>query len=140
MVKGKQLIVSTITAVLSVLLIVGPMYIFPVCEYSKGMMIEVKHGGFVPMKCTYTAKAEIAMAAIALTIAVLLILARTSESRRLLNVVLLAVGILVIVIPLWLIGVCGGPMMPCRIGTLPFLELIGGLIIAVSVYNLVSER
>jgi hypothetical protein len=53
---------------------------------------------------------------------------------------LLIIGVLVILVPTSLIGVCMSPTMPCRAGTLPFLELTGGLLAALSVFGLVSER
>lgn len=139
MVQRKLGVLSIVIAVLGFLLIFGPVYLFPVCQ-SKGMMIEVKKGGFIPMKCTYTAKAEIALGILVITVALLLLVARHKESRRLLNILLLTIGVLVILVPIWLIGVCSSPTMPCQAGTLPFLELTGGLLIAVSIFNLVSER
>lgn len=138
MAQKRQGIISAIVFILGLLLILGPVYLFPVCQY-KGMMIELKNGGLMPMKCSYTARAEIVLAVLTISIGIFL-QARQSGSRRLLYGLLLIIAILVILVPTWLIGVCMSPTMPCRAGTLPFLELIGGLLIAVSVFGLVSER
>ncbi len=138
MVKQKQILLSSLLIILGILVIFGPIYLFPVCQY-KGMMIEVKKGGFAPMKCTYTARAEIILGILTIVIALMLMIARESESRRLLNILFLILGVLVILVPTWIIGICMSPTMPCRYGTLPFLELMGGLIIGVTLFNLVSE-
>lgn len=131
--------ISTIVLMFGFLLILGPIYLFPVCQ-PKGMMLELKSGGLVPMKCSYAASAETAMGVLVIALALLLFVARQKESRYLLYLLLLVMGGLVIFIPTWLIGVCSSPTMPCRAGTLPFWQLTGGLLMAIGLFGLVSER
>ncbi len=98
--------------------------VLPVCQE----LLETKAGMFVPMRCHYTAQAEIAMGIlVAIAGALILIFANQAETRGALNAVVLALGAVVILIPTVLLGTCKNPAMPCNIGTKPALILLGSL-------------
>ena len=114
--------------VLGVLVAVVPIVIFPVCEAG----IATASGSSVPMKCFWTARASLGNGGLVALAGVLLLPGANHPFR--LGVALMAsfVGLLVILVPHQLVGVCPGEQMACHMGTLPALSLAGGLVILVA--------
>jgi dipeptide/tripeptide permease len=114
-------LLATAQAIGGVLIALTPI-VLPVCRE----LLETKAGTFVPMRCHYTAQAEIAMGILVTIVgALVLIFASQAETRGALNAVVITLGAVVILIPTFLIGTCKNPEMPCNVGTKPALILLG---------------
>jgi len=79
------------------------------------------------MKCLWTARAEIGLGVLLLAVGVFLFISRKLESRRFLSLLALILGILIILFPTALIGVCANPDMSCVVLMKPILLLIGAV-------------
>ena len=134
---GKAL--GVVAVVLGFLVAVVPHYVFPVCQYF-GMLVQTMGGTYLPMKCYWTAMAETGIGALIFVVGLLLILSKQNETKRALGFVLGALGIVVALVPTYLIGVCANPDHPCRIGTQPALILLGVVIVIVGIIAVVTAR
>jgi hypothetical protein len=76
------------------------------------------------MVCWHMAKAELGVGILALWAAAVLVTSRTHDRRA--GALSLTAGLAVLggLLPAALIGVCPGPSMPCRVGTLPALMVL----------------
>ncbi len=108
--------------VLALILIVVPSFF--TCA-SQGRAIQLPSGKSIPMKCLWSARAEIGLGVLLLAVATLFFFSRELEARRFLSILALIVGILVVLFPTKLIGVCANPEMVCRVVMKPTLLLIG---------------
>ncbi|MCS4542025.1 MAG: DUF4418 family protein [Euryarchaeota archaeon] len=131
-------ILGGVAALIGILVMVVPRYILPVCEYY-GKMMETKMGMIIPMKCTWTAQSELGAGALIIISALALIASKQVETKKVLNVILAALGVIVIALPTVLIGVCA-PGMPCRDGTLPALEILGGLLVITAIVGFFTTK
>jgi hypothetical protein len=109
--------------------------IFPVCEMH-GLYAETKTGVKLPMPCGYTARAETGIGALIVVGGGLLIARSTPETRQSVGIFTIATGILVILFPTILIGMCRLADHPCRQLTLPALEILGAAVIIIGGYLL----
>jgi hypothetical protein len=109
--------------------------IFPVCEMH-GLYAETKTGVKLPMPCGYTARAETGIGALIVVGGGLLIARSTPETRQAVGIFTIATGILVILFPTILIGMCRLADHPCRQLTLPALEILGAAVIIIGGYLL----
>ncbi len=134
---GKAL--GAVVVVLGVIVAIGPHYIFPVCQYF-GQLVTTAAGTTIPMKCFWTAQAEVGLGALTVIAGLLLILSKQQETRRMLGVVAGSVGILVLLTPTNLIGMCVSTDHPCRVGTEPFLILAGAVVLIVGIITIVTAR
>jgi hypothetical protein len=112
-------------------LVVGLVPVLTDC-WSQGRALTTTTGMTIPMKCHWTALAEIGVA-VPLGLVGLMALTRPGQAaRRLLGLLGLALGALVVLFPTVIIGVCANPAMPCNLIEKPALLLAGGLALAVS--------
>lgn len=141
MIEGEKIskVLGVVTALIGILVIVVPKYILPVCEY-QGKLMETKMGMSIPMKCSWTAQSELGIGLVIIVAALALIFSRQVETRKMVSVILVALGIVVILLPTTLIGVCPNPMMLCHAGALPALELLGGLLIIVTAIGIYTAK
>jgi len=119
-----------------VLMVSGLITIFLPSFYTcaaHGKAIQLPGGGSIPMKCLWTARAEIAMGVLLLTVGAFLFISGTLESRRFLSVLVLILGIFVLLLPTTLIGVCINPDMSCVVIMRPTLLLIGIVTVALGI-------
>ena len=118
----QPIIFAAVTVVLGILIAVAPQTFASVCKVTKK-----------PMKCFWTARAEIFLGISIAVFAVLQIIFALKESNIQANLALTfaiitnAIG--VILVPSALIGVCAKPMMHCHSVTKPFLIVAAILII-----------
>lgn len=96
---------------------------------SQGRALTLADGRQIPMKCHWTARAEIAVAAPLAMTGALLLVSRRRESVRLLSGIGAVAGVAAILLPTALIGVCGNPDMICNSFMRPFLILTGSLVV-----------
>jgi hypothetical protein len=121
----QRLIFGIPFALIGLLIAIGPYTLFPVCE-SMGTMI---------MKCFWTRRAELGIGAVIAILGFLTILIRSREARLSLAIGVFLNGILALLIPTVLIGVCADPREPCHLLTLPSLSVLSGILIAFSLLN-----
>jgi hypothetical protein len=107
---------------------------------ANGRSLTTADGKSVPMKCHWTAIAEIGLAVPLFLVGIFDITSKRRETFRTLNLIGLALGALVIAFPTVLIGVCANKMMPCNMIELPALILSGILVMGASLVTLVSTR
>jgi hypothetical protein len=130
-----------VTSILMVLLalVVGIAPLFLDCQ-SQGKSLTTSDGKSIPMKCHWTAIAEIGMAVPIGAIGILTFLGKRKEPRRSLGLMGIILGAFVILIPTALIGVCANPTMLCNMIMRPLLILSGTVIAAASLYNVVAAQ
>ncbi len=92
---------------------------------AEGKAIQLPGGRTVPMKCLWTARAEMGTGALGLLVGILLLISRNLESRRFLSLCAFVLGIFILLFPTRLIGVCGNPEMSCVSIMKPILLLSG---------------
>jgi hypothetical protein len=121
-------------------LVVGIAPLFLDCQ-SQGRSIKLPTGMTVPMKCHWTGIAEMTMAIPLAAVGAMAISKKRKETYRVLYGLGIVLGVLVVLIPTMLIGVCANPDMLCNMVMRPLLVLSGILITAASIVGLViSER
>jgi uncharacterized membrane protein len=121
-------------------LVIGILPQFTDCQ-SQGRALALQNGKTVPMKCHWTAIAEIAMAVPLAGVGAVTAVSKRKESRRILAGLGIVLGIFVILLPTALIGVCASADMLCNSVMKPTLILSGILIVAISLVSLImSER
>lgn len=89
----------------------------------------------VPMKCHWTARAELGIGILIVLIGLLLLLFSSKKIRLGLTLALTPAGILALLIPVWLIGVCGNAHMSCHALSLPALTVLGGVTAFIALLN-----
>jgi hypothetical protein len=107
---------------------------------ANGRSLTTADGRSVPMKCHWTAIAEIGLAVPLALIGIFNFTSKRKETFRALNLIGLALGALVIAFPTFLIGVCANKMMPCNMIELPVLIMSGILVIGATLITLVTSR
>jgi len=123
----KVLAVSLV--VLAVLISVIPQ--FTECQLH-GYFMTLQNGLQVPMKCHWTARAELALGIPLLGVGTTMFFSRRKETSRLLGIVGAIIGVFVILLPGGLIGVCENPAMLCTTLMKPALILMGVLVTGAS--------
>lgn len=126
-------IVATILIILALAIGIVPQ--FTDCE-SQGRAIEMPNGMTIPMRCHWTGQAEMASAGPMFAVGGLMLFNRRKESMRVLAIVGIVVGIFVVMLPTYLIGVCASDDMLCNILMKPTLIFAGTVAAAVSVVGL----
>ncbi len=122
--------------VLVLALVVGILPQFTDCQ-SQGKALALANGKTTSMKCHWTARAELALAAPLLAVGALTATSRRRENRRNLGIMGAVLGIVAIALPTSLIGVCTNPMMMCDSLMKPSLLASGSLITVASIVGLV---
>jgi hypothetical protein len=109
-------------------LLAGIVPQFSDCQ-SQGRELTLADGRNIPMKCHWTARAEIAMAIPVLASGLLVLVSKRRETLRNVGILGAVSGVGVVLLPRTLIGVCGNPDMVCNAFMLPFLTLVGSVIV-----------
>lgn len=125
----KNRIITGIIVILAGLLyMLVPQFILPVCEHVSG--------NGPPMKCFWSARAELGLGAAVIFGGLLFLLLSNTAARLGISLMLLAVTILAAATPTVLIGACRLNYMPCRAGTLPALMILSGLLAILLLFNI----
>ena len=117
-------------AIIALSLVVGIAPQFLDCQ-SQGKSMTLANGMTVPMKCHWTAIAEIGLAVPLAATGGLSAFSKRKETKRNLSIMGIILGGFVILMPTSLIGVCASGM-PCHTVMQPLLILGGTLIIVLS--------
>jgi hypothetical protein len=120
-------------------LVIAIVPLFTDCQ-SQGRALTLENGKLVPMKCHWTAIAEIGVAVPLLLSGVFNLRSRRKETTRYLAVMGIASGALAILFPTYLIGVCADPMMLCNMIMRPTLITAGLLAVVASAVILYQAR
>jgi hypothetical protein len=131
--------IGALLVLLGIVVILTPWIIFPVCEHY-GSYVMTQSGMQVPMTCGWTARAESGIGALIAIGGGLLIFRSTPETRQAVGIYTIAMGILVILFPTFLIGMCKMAEHPCRALTLPALEILGIIVILVGGYLVMKKE
>ena len=124
-------VTGTLTAAAGLLIVLTPNWLLPVCEG----LLELASGKHVPMRCFWTARAEMVMGGLILLAGLMLAFIRSAEGRRRLSHQIAFLGLATILIPLFIIPTCDNPDMACNVGTKPALLLLGGITLALGLFG-----
>ena len=119
-----------------VLMVLGLFVVFFPSFYTcqaHGHAIQLTAVVSIPMKCLWTARAEIALGVLLLAVGTFLLISRKLETRRVLSILAVILGIFIFLSPASLIGVCINPNMPCVVIMKPALLLAGVLTFALGI-------
>ncbi|MBE6987193.1 MAG: DUF4418 family protein [Ruminococcaceae bacterium] len=125
----KQKITSIGTLIVGLLLAVGPQFIFKPCPTTEKFM-----------KCFWSCKALIVVGAVVAIIALLQLMAKEKESKKLLSVAALALLVSAILIPTVIIGGCAKPEMACKMLTFPVTHSLSVIGIVLQGIGLVGKN
>lgn len=120
-------------------LVIGIVPLFTDC-LAHGRTLTTDTGMSIPMKCHWTALAEIGVAVPLALVGLFNITSKRKETLQTINTLGLALGVMTILFPTVLIGVCKNPDMPCHMIELPALILSGILVIVAGLVALVNSR
>jgi hypothetical protein len=112
--------------ILALALVIGIVPLLTECS----TVMKLANGMTTPMKCHWTAIAELAMSIPLAALGGLLFFGKRKETRQSLSIMGAILGVFVVLFPTTLIGVCAGNMMACRNLMLPTLVLSGILVVA----------
>lgn len=87
------------------------------------------------MKCHWTAQIELGLGVLIALLGVLLLLSKSGDVRLGLSLSLILNGLLVLIIPAVLVGVCGSIHMSCRSLTLPALIILSSAVVFAAAAN-----
>jgi hypothetical protein len=128
---------SILIIILAILIAVLPL-IFN-CQHD-GKILTLENGKQIPMKCYWTARASTAMGVILLVVGIAIGRSQQPETSRILNILGIVLGIIVILFPTWIIGVCTHPDASCSLVMKPALIFMGSLVILINLIGLVTSR
>jgi hypothetical protein len=124
-------------SLIALALIIGIVPLFTDC-LSQGRMLTTDTGKTVPMKCHWTAIAEIAPAVALGMVGLFNIFGKKKDTFTASNILGIALGAFVIAFPTYLIGVCPNNAMICNMIMKPTLIAGGTLTIAACAAALIS--
>ena len=120
-------------------LVAGIAPMFSDCQ-SQGRALEVAGGKTVAMKCHWAGVGEQVAAFPLAVLGIVGVASRRKETWRVMSIMGGVLGILIVLLPTQLIGVCANPDMICNLVMRPVLTLAGGLTVAVSLVGLILSR
>jgi len=148
--KTRNLIIPGIFILLGLLIALTPWYIFPICEIAeKSGTMPMDNSGDdsmnmnsgTHMTCWYTAEAEAGTGALVVLLGLVLFALPGRESRRSLGIMAIGLGVVTVLLPTYLIGMCtSSPDTPCNIGTKPALILLGVLTAITGIYLVLAKH
>lgn len=122
---------ALVLIILGILIVVSPWTIAPVCEVD-GMFAKLANGKSLPMPCGWTARAEIGIGGLTILAGLLLTFSQSAETKRMIGLFSVALGVLVILFPLYITNMCALADHSCNLLTKPVLLILGIATIAVS--------
>lgn len=119
-----RLISGIFFIILGLLIGLGPIILFPVCRVHTTIM-----------DCFWTARTELGIGILTGIFGIFLIIFPSVQLRIGLSISLVSNGILGLLVPDILIGVCDGKHMSCRLLTLPALNILNMAVIIAAAVN-----
>jgi len=131
-------VLAVLIMILAILIGVVPQFFN--CQYD-GKTLVLANGREVPMKCYWTARAALIIAVPLLAVGFMMAFTRRVQTVRVLGVLGAILGVMAILLPTLLIGVCQHTGASCSLVMKPALILAGILVIVVSLASVaVSGR
>ena len=133
-------IIGAVLIIFAFVIAIVPM--FTDCQ-SQGRAIVLENGKTIPMKCHWSAVAELVLAVPLFVLGVMDIINRNLLVFRYLSILGIVLGTFIILIPTNLIGVCTNPEMLCSSVMRPILILSGILVVAanaIGVWNSLKSQ
>jgi uncharacterized membrane protein YczE len=96
------------------------------------MYAQLANGKTLPMPCGWTARAEVGMGVLTILAGLLLTFSQSAETKRMIGLFSIALGVLTILFPLYITKMCALADHPCNLLTKPVLVILGIATIAVS--------
>jgi hypothetical protein len=125
-VKVVNKVIGIALIVLALAIIIVPM--FTDCE-SQGKYLTTSTGKEISMKCHWAGLAEIATGVPLLAVGIIMLLTRRKSNLYILGIIGVVMGVLTIMFPSNIIGVCQTPTMLCNTAMRPALIILGVLAI-----------
>jgi hypothetical protein len=107
---------------------------------SQGLTLTLANGSTAPMKCHWTSQAEMALAAPVLAVGAMMFTSKNKSTIRNLSIAGGVLGLAVLAIPTFLIGVCATPTHLCRSVEYPSLLTMGGVITGLGILGMVASQ
>ncbi len=131
--------------VVAAILIIAALVVAIVPQFtdclSQGRTLQLANGNTTPMKCHWTAQAMIALGTLLAGVGVLLAFSKRRESQRHLGLLAGLSGVVVVLVPTVIIGVCANNAMLCNSLMQPILILSGVITAALGMgVAVVSQR
>jgi hypothetical protein len=126
-------IVGIILIILALIVAIVPQ--LTSCQ-SQGQRITLQSGATIPMKCYWTGQAELVDGILLLLVGILMLIGKRKETQLFLSIFGIFLGIFVILLPVYLIGVCSS-MMLCNTVMRPVLLIVGPFVIINSMVGLI---
>jgi hypothetical protein len=130
---------ALVLVILGILILIGPWTFAPICEVN-GMYAQLASGKTLPMPCGWTARAELGLGALTILAGLLLNFSQAAETKRVIGLIGIALGILVILFPLYITKMCAMADHPCNLLTKPVLILLGVAVLAVSCWIIYTAQ
>jgi len=105
--------------------------LFTQCQ-AFGKALTLANGRTVPMKCHWTAEAALATAVPLAIAGVMMFLNHRKETHKSLSIMTAVLGVIIILLPTSLFGVCADQSMLCNMVMRPTLIMTGILVIVTS--------
>ena len=126
----KNYIFGALFVIAGLLIAIGPKTFFAVCNSD----------GEMTMKCFYVAQTELAIGIAIAVLGIVLALLKDNVAQITASIALALNGIITILIPDVLIGVCKNAHMHCNAFTRPALNILGAVVIILAVVGAVLFR
>jgi uncharacterized membrane protein YczE len=130
---------ALVLVILGILIVISPWTIAPVCD-NEGMYAKLANGKNLPMPCGWTARAEIGIGALTILAGAMLAFSQSAETKRMIGLFGTALGILTILFPFYISGMCALADHPCNLLTKPVLALLGVAVIVASCWVIYSAQ
>jgi hypothetical protein len=108
-------------------------------EMDKGSMENMDSSSDSHMSCWFTARAEAGIGALVILSGLTLIALPGRNSRKAIGVQAIGLGLVTILLPTLLTGICPPASAPCRIGTQPGLIVFGIITVVTGLYLVFSS-
>ena len=126
----KNYIFGALFVIAGLLIAIGPKTIFAVCNSD----------GEMTMACFYVAQTELAIGIAIAVLGVVLAVLKDNAAQITASIALALNGIITILIPDVLIGVCKSAHMHCNAVTRPSLNILGAVVIILAILGAVLFR
>lgn len=130
-------VLGTVLVVLALAIAIVPQ--FTDC-YSQGHLVTLANGTTQPMKCHWTARAEIGVGLPLLGVGAVLAASRRKGTAISISILGVVLGAVAIALPAGLIGTCAAATHICNTAMKPALTILGSLTIAGSLGAMVLAR